>query len=401
MSFSLSKAFNGILLVAGTAIGAGMLALPVATAAGGFIPAFAMYLLCWIFMACTGLLILEVCIWMPHDANMVSMSKHLLGKPGKFASWALYLFLFYSLTIAYIAGGGGFFTAIAENVIPSWLGIILFVVLFGPIVYLGHRAIHAFNFILMIGLVTAYFGFVILGWGHVDTSLLKTSNWVQGALALPVIFTAFSFQGVIPHLNTYMQRNTRMVRLAIIVGTSIPFVAYVIWEFLILGIVPVEGADGLLATQAAGQTAVFPLKNVVNSAYIYLVGQFFAFFALTTSFLGVTLGLVDFLADGLSWNKSGMRRLVLCLLVFLPPTCIALINPHIFFIALNYAGGIGCALLLGLLPVIMVWVGRYKRGFSDKQQLPGGKIVLTLLAIFVAFELFIEFYHELHRLGLF
>lgn len=402
MRFSFSKVFNATLFVAGTAIGAGMLALPVATASGGFLPAFVMYVLCWFFMMCTGLLILEVCIWMPKDANMVSMSKHLLGKKGKFLSWGLYLFLFYSLTIAYVAGGGGFFTALASDSISNSLGIILFVCLFAPIVYLGHKAIHGINFFLMLGLISAYVVFVALGWRHVNLDNLTSMNWVQGALALPIIFTSFSYQGVIPSLNSYMKSNARMVRWAIIIGTSIPFLAYVIWEFLILGIVPVEGPFGLLAAKAEGQTAVFPLKNFVQSHYIYLVGQFFAFFALASSFLGVTLGLVDFLADGLNWKSIGIRRVFLCLLVFAPPTCIALYNPSIFFTALGFAGGIGCALLLGLLPVVMVWIGRYKKGYAKStQQLPGGKIVLALLAIFVTFELCIEIFHELSSLGFF
>ena len=48
-----------------------------------------------------------------------------------------------------------------------------------------------------------------------------------------------------------------------------------------------------------GNNAVQPLKNVINISKVYLVGQYFAFFALLTSFLGVSLGLLDFWADGL------------------------------------------------------------------------------------------------------
>jgi tyrosine-specific transport protein len=44
---------GGTLLVAGTSIGVGMLALPVATAAGGFLPSLMIYFLCWFFMLCT------------------------------------------------------------------------------------------------------------------------------------------------------------------------------------------------------------------------------------------------------------------------------------------------------------------------------------------------------------
>ena len=85
---------GGTLLVAGTSLGVGMLALPVATASGGFIPAMVVYLICWIFMLCTGLLILEACIWMPKDANLITLSTRLLGKWGKASCWVLYLFSF-------------------------------------------------------------------------------------------------------------------------------------------------------------------------------------------------------------------------------------------------------------------------------------------------------------------
>ena len=74
---------GGTLLVAGITLGVGMLALPVATAQAGFVPSMLTYLLCWLFMLCTGLLILEACIWMPKDSNLITMAAKLLGKGGK------------------------------------------------------------------------------------------------------------------------------------------------------------------------------------------------------------------------------------------------------------------------------------------------------------------------------
>ena len=106
MDFSLRKAIGGALLVGGTAIGAGMLALPVVTGMGGFLPSTVIFIICWIFSACTGLLLLEVCLWMPNDANIISMVQHLLGPVGKIAAWILYIFLFYCLAIAYVDGRG-------------------------------------------------------------------------------------------------------------------------------------------------------------------------------------------------------------------------------------------------------------------------------------------------------
>ena len=49
-STSFSRYLGGILLVAGTTIGAGMLALPVSTAFMGFYPSLLIFAICWFFM---------------------------------------------------------------------------------------------------------------------------------------------------------------------------------------------------------------------------------------------------------------------------------------------------------------------------------------------------------------
>ncbi len=386
----ISKIFSGALLVSGTTIGAGMLALPVTTALGGFMPACLLYLVCWLFMAGTGLLLLEVSLWLPHDANMVSMARHLLGRPGKVLSWVLYLFLFYCLTIAYIAGGGSFVAALFGNQLSPGVGVFIFTLVFSPIVYFGTRAVDRVNLLLILGLIVSYFVFVLIGSKNVHLEFLQRVDWGASLFALPIVFTSFSFQGIVPSLITYLNRDVKAVRKAILVGTAIPFVAYVIWELLILGIVPLEGNNGLLSAQSHGLSAIIPLKHFVSSPYTYVIGQAFAFFALTTSFLGVTLGLMDFLADSLKIKKTGAKKAFLFCAVFVPPLLIALANPHIFLSALTYAGGFGCALLLGLFPVLMVWVGRYVKGSQQPAQLPGGRALLLLFIAFVCFELIIE-----------
>jgi tyrosine-specific transport protein len=391
MKTPLSKLFSGSLLVSGTAIGAGMLALPVATAEAGFFPALVLYILCWFFMAATGLLMLEVCMWMPKDANLVSMSYHLLGTKGKMISWILYLFLFYCLTIAYAAGGGGFVTSLSMGAISSKMGIVIFALIFSPIVYLGTKAVDKVNMVLMMGLILSYFAFVFLGLNYVEPSQLKHQNWSVAAFALPIIFTSFSYQGIIPSLVSYMNGNAKAVRWSIVIGTTFPLIIYVIWEFLILGIVPLEGDLGLLSARSLGYNAVQPLKAIVSSPWVYAIGQAFAFFALTTSYLGVSLGLVDFLSDGLKVAKVGLKKLALCFAVFFPPVVISMSNPTIFLSALTYAGGIGCALLLGLIPVLMVWSGRYHKGMGVRHaQVKGGKKFLIILMLFVILEVIIE-----------
>lgn len=389
------KAFGGALLIGGTAIGAGMLALPVVTASAGLLPSYIVYFICWGFSACTGFLLLEVCLWMPNDANIISMASHLLGPIGKSVAWVLYLFLFYCLTIAYIAGGGAFIVALFNGKLPHIVGLVIFTLVFGGCVYMGTRFVDRINVCLMIGLGITYFLFLYFGISKIQFAYLTRVKFIPAIMALPVIFTSFSYQGIIPSLTTYLERNAKMVRFAILVGTAFPFLAYIIWQLLIVGIVPVNGPYGLIEAKMQGMTAVDPLRHIFPGSPIFLVGQFFGAFALTTSFLGVTLGLLDFLSDGLQIPKIGWRKFLLCGLVFIPPVIIAAYNPRVFLTALGYAGGIGCALLLGLFPILMTWRGRYCKDYGVlHQQLPGGRITLTSLSIFVFFELVVEFIGE-------
>ncbi|CCB91840.1 tyrosine-specific transport protein [Waddlia chondrophila 2032/99] len=385
------KLIIGTLLVSGTCIGGGMLALPVLTSLGGFVPSMVIFLLCWLFMAGTGLLFLEVCHWMNGDTNIVSMAGKTLGKGGKAFAWLLYLFMFYCLTLAYIVGCGNLVTEILP--LPAWAGSLVFVAVFSPAVFFGARVVGRVNSLLMVGLLVSYFVFVAIGIPYVNVENLKHIDWPSSLLALPVAFTSFAYQGIIPTLSRYMEFNIRKTRSAILLGSFLPFAAYVIWQWLILGIVPTFSENGLADTLEVGGNAVDPLKFFIKHSSVYTVGQFFAFFALTTSFYGVTLGLLDFLADGLDIKKDAKGKFFLSMLVFVPPLFLAVSYPRVFLTSLEYAGGYGSALLLGLLPILMVWSGRYCQKLPSKYSLFGGRITLVLMLLFVIFEIIFETAH--------
>lgn len=382
--------FGGSLLVAGTAIGGGMLALPVLTSPGGFVPSLVIYVVCWLFMAATGLLFLELCLKMKEGVNIVTMAEQTLGQGGKIFAWVVYLYLFYCLTLAYIVGCGNLISEAFGGIIPDSAGPILFVIIFAPLVYAGAHLIQKLNIYFMLGMAALYLLFVLKGYDDVDYSLLKRQNWPLSLIALPIAFTAFAFQGIIPTLAHYLDYNPRQTRLSIIIGSFIPLVAYVIWQWLILGVVPYDAPGGLSEALANGWNAVYPLKNFINDTTLYAIGQAFAFLALLTSFFGVTLGLLDFLADGLKVDKSAQNRFWLCLTIFIPPLIVGIFYPHIFLLALDYAGGFGCASLLGLLPILMVWAARYRLHLGTTAQIPGGKLLLILMMAFVLFEIAFE-----------
>lgn len=381
---------GGALLIAGTAIGVGMLALPVVTGPGGFAPSMFVYLICWAFMLCTGLLLLEVCSWMPPDSNLITMAGQLLGKPGQVVCWLVYLFLFEMVMIAHLSGGGEITHHILGGSLSIPVSTLLYLILFSPVVYLGTRSVDRLNLIIFSGVLISYFLFIIVAAKYVDVSKLSYAHWGKIWLAIPVLFTAFTYQVIIPTLVTYMDRDFKKVRKSIIFGTTIPLAIYLVWQVLILGIIPIQGPYGLIEAAEQGQNAVSPLKYFVSSPYVLGIGKAFAFFTMTASYIALALAFLDFLADGLKVQKKGMRKVFLCLMVFIPPVIITLINPNIFLVALGYAGGISCAILFGIFPPLMVWIGRYKKGYTTGRQIPGGKVFLSFLMFLILIELSLE-----------
>jgi tyrosine-specific transport protein len=378
---SLGHVVGGTLLIAGTAIGVGMLAMPVATGPGGFVPSVVIYLICWVFMLCTGLLLLEVSLWMPKDTSFISMADKILGPIGRHIFWVVYLFLFVTVMIAHAAGGGSVLLDITGWNIPVWAAILLYSAVLAPVIYLGAHSVDRLNMFLISGVIICYFAFIFISSEHLNFNLLTYSNWGKAWMALPVLFTAFTYQVIIPTLMTYMNRDVKKIRLAIFLGSSIPLLIYLIWEMLILGIIPSEGPNGLIEAGQKGQNAIGPLKELVPQ--VFQIGKYFAFFALTTSFIPLALSFFDFLADGLKWEKKGSKRIFLCAAVFGVPMLIAIAYPDIFLVALGYAGGISCAFLFGLMPPVLAWVGRYIKLYpQERHQLPGGKPLLLGLMAF-------------------
>lgn len=345
-------------------------------------------------MTSSALLLLEASLWMKEGSHVISMASRFLGMPGKFVSWILYLFICYASIIAYTAGGGvqmaGFVNSILEIGISRELGCGLFIILFGGVIYLGSHTIGRVNSMLFVAMIFAYFALVGMGLDEVHGEYLLNRRWSGSLLAVPLLLTSFSFQTMVPSLTPYLKRHSKSLRMAIVCGTALAFVVYGVWQWLILGIVPVDGPNGLAEALKRGEPATQFIGEHVNGFWITPIADYFAFFAIITSFLGIALGLFDFLSDGLKIKKTGWGKVVLGVLIIVPTLFCAVKYERIFLIALDSSGGYGDSILNGLIPVMMVWIGRYRMNFTSAFRLPGGKISLALIFCFFLSTLGLE-----------
>lgn len=385
---------GGMLLIAGSCIGAGMLGLPIVTGISGFFPSLAMFFCGWLFMTSTALLLVEANGWFSHRVNLLSITERALGKWGKGVCWITYLFLFYALLVAYISGIGSlcgtFFKFSFHIPFPEWLGSLIFVLLFGWVIYFGTRKVDLFNRGLMIGKIGFFVLLVLVGVSYVKPWLLLRTAPVYAPSALPLLVIAFGFHNMIPSLTAYMNGDLKKVRTTIIGGSLMAFAIYLIWEILVLGIVPIEGDNGLLYSLAKDQEASQSVAAIIRSPAVQIFSQGLAFFAILTSFLAQALSLVHFLADGFKISYKKRENIGCSILALLPPLLFSMIYPRLFFKALNFAGGVCATILFGLLPVAMVWVGRYRKATPANYQMSGGKPALAIIFCFALFVLFLQ-----------
>lgn len=394
MSEKKGSVIGGVLLIAGSCIGAGMLGLPIVTGLSGFFPSVGMFFLAWAFMTATALLLVEVNGWFSRQVNLLTMTSHALGKWGKGICWVTYLFLFYALLVAYISGIGSlcgtFFQDSLHIAFPSWMGSVIFVTLFGTVVCFGTRKVDLVNRGLMFGKIGFFILLVLVGVFYIQPRLLARADPIYTASALPLLVIAFGFHNMIPSLTAYLKGDLKRVRITILGGSLLAFVIYLIWEVLVLGIVPLEGANGLVESLRKDHEASQSIAAIIGSPFVRVFSQGLAFFAILTSFLAQALSLVHFLADGMKVNYKKQENFGLCLLALIPPLIFSIIYPQLFFKALNFAGGICAVILFGILPASMVWIGRYRMEESGTYKMPGGKPALICIFAFAVFILFVQ-----------
>lgn len=380
-----NSAFGSTFIVAGTALGAGMLAMPLATAGIGFATAMLLLLGLWIIMAYTALLLVEA--YQYNDANMglSSLAYKYLGRPGRLIISLALPFLLYSLIAAYLAGGGEIISKTINSwlvwQLPDYVGVLLFAVIGGGIVCFGTHSVDLINRYLFATKIFFLATMLILLLPHVQQVNLLSMPVKQALIlsAIPIVFTSFGFHGSVPSIVSYMQGDTVKLRKIFILGSAIPLLVYIFWQVATLGAIETDTFVGILADESGLNGLLAAVKAVVGTARVEMAVRLFAALAVATSFLGVALGLFDFLADFFKLPSTVAGRLQTGAITFVPPLLFALFYPKGFIFALGFAA-IALSVLSLLLPALLVRETR-------KQHAEGYRVFGGQLGVWLVFVL--------------
>lgn len=375
---SKSRFVGSLLIVAGTTVGAGMLALPMTSNKIGFVNSVFLLVAMWAFMCFAALVTVEINLKLGGGYSIAYISEKYFGKIGKYIASLSIGLLFYALLSAYATGGASFLKTGIESVVAISLPFPVFAValtfLLGVFVYSSMRHVDFANRFLLFFKMGVFFVLVYFLMPFVKSEYLSANAMSDNKaflLAIPIFFTSFGFHGSIPSLINYVGQNRSDLRKIIIVGSFLPLLVYILWQVVTLGVVP----SGMVGGGASNDVASFVhlLSQATASDSIGYCSNIFAFFGVSTSFLGVAIGLFDYIAETFKKGAAPLQRLQTALLTFLPPLFFAIFFPNGFIMALGYA-----AIALSVLAILLPAAAALKQGVNNKM---AQLLLISLFAI--------------------
>ncbi|MCL1035872.1 amino acid permease [Shewanella submarina] len=377
------KILGSIAIVAGTAIGAGMLALPLATAALGFWQATVLMLVIWALATYTSLLMLEINLKSGVGDNLFVITGKLLGKKGQFIQSASFTCLLFALTAAYLTGGSSLLSLKAQTLLNIELShtaaVLLFTGILGGFAAMGVAWVDKVSrllFSLMVVALALVLLFLLpeVSPAQVMTQAVTDNPGNAWLAAIPVVFTSFGFHVCIATLVRYLDGDAKALRKVLLIGSTIPLACYILWLLVTLGTL---GGPAIHGLEGSLPKLVTALQAIVASDIISKAVSLFADLALITSFLGVTLSLYDFLAELTRTANTFIGRLQTWLITFIPPLLCALFYPDGFIAVLGFAA-VPLVFIIVFLPIAMALRQRYSH--SSGYQVAGGKVGFMLAA---------------------
>jgi tyrosine-specific transport protein len=350
---SLSVILSTSFIVTGNMLGAGILALPIKTGLSGFFPSIVGILLMWGLMLSTAIILAgQKSLTESETADLPTFFQKELGTAGKWVTVIANMIILYGLLVAYISGTASVVESLFSKPISTPLIMVCFFLVATLLTLFGIKLMRKGNAVIMI-LMWVTFGILVFYCAeHVDGQRLKFADWHYLPASLPVVVTAFHFHNIIPSICRNMDFDQWAIRRAMFLGTFIGLMMNLVWVFVVIAALPVEGPgnDTILAAFTSNQPATVPLSHLLQSNVFSISAMVFALLAMTAAYMANGTALTSFIRDLTTTYLHTSSRSVAAAVAFLPPLIVSLVYPDVFLDAIGLVGGVGIDVIFGILP---------------------------------------------------
>ncbi|GAQ82209.1 Tryptophan or tyrosine transporter protein [Klebsormidium nitens] len=423
------------LLITGSTISGGALALPAVTQDLGFIPSAVSMTGCWLFQVLEGLLLAEVIVGIMQrlnkdSASITSAASETLGPRTALLLSACYVFYMNATLVANISRGATIVAAMVD--LPLDVASLALVLASGALLFVGGvRATDLANRVLTGLLLLSLILTILTGLSHMEVGRLTRGSWAAIPASLPVIMQVLNFLCMLPVVCSILRGEIRLIRVAVILGSGIPLLLYVAWDAVALGLLP-----AMPLAIPARQTDPVEVLMEARGAHMGVVLTLFAFTAVATTIIGCHLSLSDFFFEYMlpshvsaagatkgspappggspeAWPGAtpapGRRAKVWAcsVLTLLPSLLLAMTVPDMVYSVLDYTSLYLVTILFGVAPPLMCWSLRDARdektaAFAVEREFTPRRGLLVVAAAFSVLLLLLKgFEHYVVLLGTF
>ncbi|WJV67771.1 amino acid permease [Pectobacteriaceae bacterium CE70] len=345
---------EGVAMIVGTNIGAGVLSIAYASSKSGFLPLLFWLVLVGVLTTITMLYVAESTLRTHAHLQLSGLAKRYVGGMGSWLMFASVCVNSVGALTAYMTGSGKLLQSLF-GISPA-IGSLLFFAPAAGVLYLGLKAIGRGEKFISIGMVVMLSVLVVATLLKDTTQMhnLLDGDWRFMVPVFNVVVFCFSAQYIVPEMARGFSDKPEQLPKAIIVGMVTTFV---LLTAVPMSVIALGGLNGIsdVATiswgQALGQWAFF-------SANI------FALCAMLTSYWGLGGSFLSNIFDQfkLGRDEQPLRRFSVLLLVVLPPFVLAY-SGLVSFVNALYFAGVFSGVILSVMPMLIL---RGARKHGDK-----------------------------------
>ena len=345
------KVLNSVSLVSGTAIGSGLISLPLSAAKVGMKWTCIIIVLSFLVAYKTSCLTIDLIKSQDEPLSIVELSNSISGKIAKAISMCSLYALSLALLCAYFAGTssilGSFFNLDPTTATFVCVAVFSFLFITKPKMFNNLNSVLVF--ILLILITCA-----------VCSMTTKTILCIDGVKCtygtimpfLPIIFTSFGVQNVCPFVaKTIGLDDIKSIKKVFFIGLLIPAIIYTVWIYATLARIYVYDNDlyqNILNGDVDVGTLVNSLCNSSNFKFEEIVLKLLSLFAILTSATGTGIGLISSLKE----TKYCNRKCTIILCVIGLPTILTMLVHNAFLRILSFGGMIATIFVI-FIPVYL------------------------------------------------
>jgi len=365
--------FSAVFTLVGTIIGAGVLGLPYVFAQSGFLIGAFWLIFLGVVMTFLNLWIGEITLRTKQIHQLTGYAEKYLGKTARNIMLIAIIIGVYSALLAYLIGEG-------QSLSRLFFGNTGYAFLFG-LVFWGVMAIllqgglsrlKSLEFWSVIFILAALFFSFLFLLPDVNKENLVQTNFTNVFFPFGIVLFALLGFNSVPELTREIGKNRKMLKKVIIIGSLIPIVSYLMFSFVIVGVLG----------GSVSEVSTISFSGLFGKLLIL-----FGIFTMMTSFFVLSFALRDsFIFDFNKKKFSFLYVSIVPLLLYLFVSFFDLAG----FVRILGLGGVISGGLTGILILLMVRKAQIKGDVKPEYSIPINWFIIAILTLIFVVGIFLE-----------